>query len=90
MMSQVKGDKIKIFMMRGDAIRPYLEIPLVISKNGEPAEALVKQMVWDGKGKHAVVIYHQATKDRMKWEGDFIHTFKFKLYRVGFPTGSEE
>ncbi|MDP6946135.1 MAG: hypothetical protein QF464_18445, partial [Myxococcota bacterium] len=82
MMSQVKGDKILIHMMRGEAIKPYLELPLHKNKKGQPAEAFVKQMVWDAKGKHAVVVYHQTTVGRMKWEGDFVHTFKFKLYRT--------
>ena len=86
MMSQVKGDKIRILMMRGEAIKHYLDIPLHTNKKGEPADAFVKQMVWDHKGKHGVVVYHQATKGRMTWEGDFIHSFKFKLYRTGFDS----
>ena len=53
MMSQVKGDKILIHMMRGEAIKPYLKIPLYKNKKGQPAEAFVKQMVWDQKGKFA-------------------------------------
>jgi len=89
MMSQVKGDKILIHMMRGEAIKPYLDIPLYKNKKGEPAEAFVKQMVWDKKGKFAVVVYHQATQGRMKWAGDFVLTFKFKLYKSGFSSGGE-
>ena len=84
MMSQVKGDKILIHMMRGEAIKKYTEIPLHTNKKGQPAEAFVKQMVWDRKGKMAVVVYHQKTVGRMVWEGDFIHAFKFKSYRLGF------
>ena len=87
MMSQVKGDKIIIHMMRGDVIKPYTDIPLYVNKKGQPAEAFVKQMVWDAKGKTAIVVYHQATKGRMKWEGDFVHAFKFKSYRAGFSGG---
>ena len=84
MMSQIKGDKIVVHMMRGEAIKPYTEIPLHTNKKGQPAEAFVKQMVWDRKGKMAVVVYHQKTVGRMVWEGDFIHAFKFKSYRLGF------
>jgi len=87
MMSQVKGDKILVHMMRGEAIKPYTEIPLYTNKKGQPAEAFVKQMVWDRKGKMAVVVYHQKTVGRMVWEGDFIHAFKFKSYRLGFESG---
>ena len=88
MMSQVKGDKILIHMMRGEVIKPYTQIPLVKNRKGEPAEAFVKQMVWDAKGKTAIVVYHQKTKGRMRWEGDFVHAFKFKSYRSGFGGGS--
>ncbi len=88
MMSQVKGDKILIHMMRGEAIKPYLDIPLYKSKKGQVAEAFVKQMVWDHKGKYAVVVYHQKTAGRMKWEGDFVKAFKFKLYKTGFGSGA--
>lgn len=87
MMSQVKGDEILIHMMRGEAIKPYLTIPLYTNRKGEPAEAFVKQMVWDQKGKYGVIVYHQATVGRMKWEGDFVHTFKFKVYKTGFGSG---
>jgi hypothetical protein len=88
MMSQVKGDKILVHMMRGEVIKPYTEIPLHTNKKGEPAEAFVKQMVWNPKGKVAVVVYHQKTVGKMIWEGDFVHAFKFKSYRAGF--GSDE
>mgnify|MGYP005658658165 CR=1 FL=1 len=87
MMSQIKGDKILVHMMRGEAIKPYTEIPLHTNKKGQPAEAFVKQMVWDRKGKIAVIVYHQKTVGRMVWEGDFIHVFKFKSYRLGFDSG---
>ena len=86
MMSQVKGDKILVHMMRGEAIKPYTKIPLHTNKKGQPAEAFVKQMVWDRKGKMAVLVYHQKTVGRMVWEGDFIHAFKFKSYRLGFES----
>ncbi len=84
MMSQVKGDKIRILMMRGEAIKPYTSIPLYTDKKGKAAEAFVKQMVWNPKGKMGVVVYHQKTTGRPVWEGDFVHTFKFKSYRLDF------
>jgi len=84
MMSQVKGDNIRILMMRGDRIKPYTEIALHKNKKGKPAESFVKQMLWNPKGKIGVVVYHQKTKGRMVWEGDFVHSFKFKSYRVDF------
>ncbi len=86
MMSEVKGDNICIYMMRGEAIKPYLEIPLHKNKKGQVAKAIVKQMVWDQKGKYAIVVYHQETAGRMKWKGDFVHAFKFKFYKTGFDS----
>ena len=90
MMSQVKDSEIRILMMRGEAIKPYTAIPLYTDKKGKPAEAFVKQMVWNPKGKMGVVIYHQKTTGRMVWEGDFVHTFKFKSYRLNFGDQDEK
>ena len=84
MMSQVKGENIRILMMRGDVIKPYTEIPLHTNRKGQAAESFVKQMLWNPKGKIGVVVYNQKTKGRMVWEGDFVHSFKFKSYRVDF------
>ena len=90
MMSQVKKDAIHIFMMRGEAIKPYTTIPLYTDKKGRAGEAFVKQMIWNPKGKLGVVIYHQKTAGPMVWKGDFVHTFKFKSYRLDFTDETEK
>jgi len=89
LMTVQKGDNIGLFVMKGDRIKPYAEIPLLKSKEGVTAEAFVKQAVWGPRGKHIVVVYHQKTADKLTWEGDFVRTFKFKSYRVNFDDSEE-
>lgn len=77
-----KGKDLIIYMMKGERIVEYERIPLLTTKKKEPAKTFVKQVAWDAKGKYAAIVYHQEITDLLKWEGDFVHTFKFKSYRV--------
>ncbi len=84
LMTRVKGAELRILMMRGERILPYDKIELMTGKKGEPAEAFVKQVMWDDKGKYVLVVYHQKVEDMFEWEGDFVHAFKFRSYKVKF------
>ena len=83
MMSTLGKGALRVMVMRGEVIKPYTTIPLYVGRDKKTADAFVKQIVWDARGKHAVVIYHQATKGRMQWAGDFMHGIKYKSYRAG-------
>ena len=89
LMTRIKDGRIQIMMMKGEQIRPYSELELMKTKDGEPASASVKQVVWDGKGKVAVIVYHQKIKDLLEWEGDFVTSFKYRSYRVSFDAEPE-
>lgn len=92
LMSTQKGDKLNIYVMRGEAIKKYTDIPLLVptkQKKGDPAESLVKMMAWGPKGKYVVVVYHQKLMDMFEWEGDFVHAFKFRSYKVKFDEAKE-
>ena len=86
LMTRVRGAKMAVLMMRGERILPYDAIELMVNKKDEPAEAFVKQVLWDDKGKYAVLVYHQKLTDMFEWEGDFVHAFKFRSYKVKFET----
>lgn len=88
-MTEVREDKICIFMMRGETIKLYDELPLHKSSNGKYAESYVKAAVWGPKGKHLVLVYNQKTREKLSWEGDFVHAMKFKSYKVSFGGGAE-
>ena len=88
LMTTQKGDKLIIYVMRGEAIKKYDEIQLLVpekNKDNPPAESTVLNLSWGPRGKYAVVVYHQKLKDMFEWEGDFAHSFKFRSYRVKFP-----
>jgi hypothetical protein len=82
LMTAQKGAELVIYMMLGERIVEYERIPLMTTKKKEPSKTFVKQVAWDAKGKFAAVVYHQEITDLLHWEGDFVHTFKFKSYRV--------
>ena len=79
-----RGSDLIIQFSRGDRIVEYDRVALLEPRKGQPAKAFVKQMAWGPKGKNVAIIYHQKVTDLLTWEGDFIHTFKLKSYRLGF------
>lgn len=87
LMTAEKGGELCVYMMKGEAIKLYGKVPLLKNKKGESATSFVKQTAWDERGKYAAVVYHQALTDLLEWEGDFVHTFKFKSYKVDFGDG---
>ncbi len=89
LMTEVREDKICVFVMRGEAIKKYSDFPLYKSPNGKFAEAFVKAAVWGPQGKHVVLIYNQKTREKLSWDGDFVEAFKYKGYRVDFGDGGE-
>lgn len=88
MLSSLGSGAIRVLVMRGETIKPYTTIPLFVGRDNQVAEAFVKQIVWDARGKYAVIIYHQAVEGRLTWRGDFMHGIKYKSYRAGFDEGS--
>lgn len=91
LMTAQKGKDLVIYMMKGDRIVEYERVPLLTTRKKEPAKSFVKQVAWDPRGKYAAVVYHQEIQDLLPWEGDFVHTFKFKSYRVsGAVEGDDE
>lgn len=82
LLTSQKGKDLVIYMMKGDLIVEYERVPLLTTKKKEPSKTFVKQVAWDAKGKYAAIVYHQEITDLLHWEGDFVHTFKFKSYRV--------
>lgn len=77
-----KGELV-IQFSKGDRLKEYDRVALLEGRKGKPAKAFVKQMTWGPKGKSVAIVYHQTVKDLLEWEGDFVHTFKVKSYRLG-------
>lgn len=88
LMTAQKADKLVLYLMKGEKVAPYEEVQLLGTKKG-PAKAFAKQSAWDEKGKYGAVVYHQKYKDLLEWEGDFIHTFKLRSYRLAFGEGED-
>jgi hypothetical protein len=88
LMTEVRGSKLRLMVMKGERILPYASVDLRTTRKGKAAEAFVKSVVWDQKGKYAVVIYHQAMADPLPWEGDSVHAFRYRSYKVDFGDGS--
>jgi len=82
LMTAVEGDKLIVYLMEDERIRLYERVPLLKPADGTLPTAFVKQAVWGPKGKHVVIVYHQRIKDLLEWEGDFIHSFKYRSYRL--------
>jgi hypothetical protein len=80
-----KGDKLVVFVMKGEKVKRYGAVSLQKARDGKSvATANVGQLVWGPKGKHVVMIYHQKLKKPQPWESDFVHAFKLKRYKVSF------
>jgi len=79
-----KGDKLIIYVMKGDRIQQYDEIDVLKDKDGNVAKAAMKQLVWDQRGKNVVIIYHQKFPGDHPWQSDFVYSFKFKSYKAKF------
>jgi hypothetical protein len=80
-----KGDKLVVFVMKGEKVKRYGAVSLQKGRDGKSvATANVGQLVWGPKGKHVVMIYHQKFKKPQPWESDAVHSFKFKRYKVSF------
>jgi len=77
-----KGAELVIEFARDGRLIEYERISLLEPRKGKPAKAYAKQMAWGPKGKHVAIVYHQKVRDLLTWEGDFIHTFKLKSYRL--------
>ncbi len=90
MMTRDMGDKLGIYMMRDEKIRLYDELELLKDDDDKPARANQKQLVWDQRGKYAVIIYSQKLEGAYGFSGDFLHAFKFKSYKASFaePEGA--
>lgn len=78
-----RGSDLIIQFSREGKIAEYDRVPLLEPRKGSPAKAYIKQMAWGPKGKNVAVVYHQKVQDLLTWEGDFVHTFKVKSYRLG-------
>lgn len=76
-----KGELIIQFSREG-RLTEYDRVKLLTGHKDKPAKAFVKQMTWGPRGKSVAIVYHQAVKDLLTWEGDFVHTFKVKSYRL--------
>jgi len=80
-----KGDKLSIFVMKGERVRKYGSVPVQMSRDGKKAAtANVSQLVWGPKGKYVVMVFHQKLKKPFLWESDSVHAFKFKAYKASF------
>jgi hypothetical protein len=77
-----KGELVIQFSREG-RLTEYERVALLEGRKGKPTKAFVKQMAWGPKGKSVAIVYHQKVKDLLTWEGDFVHTFKVKSYRLG-------
>ena len=85
LLSAQKGDKLLIYVMKGERIKKYGSVPVQQSQDGKgSATANVSQLVWGPKGKHVVMVYHQKLKKPFVWESDAVHAFKFKAYKASF------
>lgn len=79
-----KDDKLIIYVMKGDRIQKYDDIPILKDKDGNLAMATMKQLVWDQRGKNVVIIYHQKFAGDNGFQSDFVYSFKFKSYKAKF------
>ena len=80
-----KGEKLSIFVMKGEQVKKYGSVPVQMSRDGKKAAtANVSQLVWGPKGKYVVMVYHQKLKKPFPWESDSVHAFKFKPYKASF------
>lgn len=79
-----KDDKLVIYVMKGDRIQKYDDIPVLKDKDGNLAKATMKQLVWDQRGKNVVIIYHQKFPGEYGFQSDFVFSFKFKSYKAKF------
>lgn len=79
-----KGDKLVVYVMKGDRIKQYDEIDVLKDKDGNVAKAAMKQLVWDQRGKNVVIVYHQKFDGDHPWQSDFVYSFKFKSYKAKF------
>ena len=77
-----KGELIIQFSQE-DRLKEYDRVALLEGRKGKPAKAFIKQMAWGPRGKSVAIVYHQKVKHLLEWEGDFVHTFKVKSYRLG-------
>ena len=75
--------ELVIQFSQGDQLKEYDRVALLEGRKGKPAKAFIKQMAWGPRGKSVAIIYHQKVKHLLEWEGDFVHTFKVKSYRLG-------
>lgn len=82
LMTEADDGAVLIYIREGERVRLYERLRTLRTRRGPPATAFVKQAVWGPKGKHVVVVYRQKVKDLLEWEGDFIHAFKFRSYRL--------
>ncbi len=79
-----KDDKLIIYVMKGDRIQKYDDIPVLKDNDGNLAKATMKQLVWDQRGKNVVIIYHQKFPGEHGFQSDFVYSFKFKSYKAKF------
>ena len=80
-----KGDKLVIYVMKGERVKMYGSVPLQPSPEGKTsAVANVSQLVWCPKGKHVVMVYHEKLTKPFPWASDSVHAFKFKAYKADF------
>jgi hypothetical protein len=81
-----KGDKLNIYMMRGDRIVQYDSIDVYKDpKSNELAKANQKQAVWDKDGRYAVIIYSQKLDQRFQpVDRDYVYAFRFFPARAKF------
>lgn len=84
-----KGDKLVLYVMKGDRIKKYDEIEVLKEKDGTTATATMKQLAWDQRGKNVVLIYHQKMPGDHGFQSDFVYSFKFKSYKASFGDGDE-
>ena len=78
------GAQLEIYVMKGDKVGVYDRVQLLENAQGQPASAFVKQITWGPKGRVVALVYHQKLEDLHGWEGDFLHTFKLRSYRLPF------
>jgi len=88
LMTGVEGRDLVVYLMDGERIQVYERVPLLKPRDGSTPKAFVKQAVWGPKGRHVVIIYHQQLRDLLEWEGDFVHSFKYRSYRLEGSDGA--
>ena len=82
LMTEADDGQVIIYVRIGDKLTEYERLKTLRPRKGPPAEAFVKQIVWGPKGKHVALVYHQKFRDLLEWEGDFVHAFKLRSYRL--------